>query len=41
LNPEALAQKGFKDCWFYGYGMDLDSQKRELKQVEGLYLPLS
>jgi hypoxanthine phosphoribosyltransferase len=38
---QALAQKGFKDCWLYGYGMDLDGKYRELHQVEGVYLPLS
>jgi hypoxanthine phosphoribosyltransferase len=41
LDPQTLAQKGFKDCWLYGYGMDLDGQQRELKRVEGFYLPLS
>lgn len=39
-NHEALAEKGFKDCWLYGYGMDLDGQHRDLKRVEGVYIPL-
>jgi hypoxanthine phosphoribosyltransferase len=41
MDPQSLAQKGFKDCWLYCYGMDLDGQKRDTSQVEGLYLPLS
>jgi hypoxanthine phosphoribosyltransferase len=40
LDLQALAQKGFKDCWFYGYGMDLDGEKRNLSHVEGFYLPM-
>lgn len=36
-----LAQKGFKDCWLYGYGMDLDGQQRDLRQIEGVYIPLA
>ncbi len=39
-NLQALAQKGFRDCWLYGYGMDWDGQKRDLKQVEGVYIHL-
>jgi hypoxanthine phosphoribosyltransferase len=38
-NQEALAEKGFKDCWLYGYGMDLDGQQRDLKRIEGVYIP--
>ncbi|HXL73826.1 MAG TPA: phosphoribosyltransferase family protein [bacterium] len=38
-NHQALAQKGYKDCWLYGYGMDLDGKYRDLHQVEGVYLP--
>jgi hypoxanthine phosphoribosyltransferase len=40
LDPQSLAQKGFRDCWLYGYGMDLDGRNRDLKRVEGVYLPL-
>jgi hypoxanthine-guanine phosphoribosyltransferase len=39
-SQQVLAQKGFRDCWLYGYGMDLDGQKRELRQIEGVYIPL-
>jgi hypoxanthine phosphoribosyltransferase len=38
LDLQALAQKGFKDCWLYGYGMDLDGQQRDKHQIEGLYI---
>jgi len=41
LDTQTLSQKGFKDCWLYGYGMDLDGQERDKDQIEGLYLPLS
>lgn len=37
---QALAQEGFKDCWLFGYGMDLDGKYRDLRQVEGVYLSL-
>jgi hypoxanthine phosphoribosyltransferase len=29
LNREVLAQKGLKDYWLFGYGMDMDGQQRE------------
>jgi hypoxanthine-guanine phosphoribosyltransferase len=35
---QTLAQKGFKDCWLYGYGMDLDGQQRNLSRIEGVYI---
>ena len=37
---QALTQEGFKDCWLFGFGMDLDGKYRGLRQVEGVYLPL-
>jgi hypoxanthine phosphoribosyltransferase len=37
---QTLAQEGFKDCWLFGYGMDLDGKYRDLRQVEGVYLSL-
>jgi hypoxanthine phosphoribosyltransferase len=37
-NHQALAQRGFKDCWLYGYGMDLDDQQRDLPRIEGIYI---
>jgi len=40
LDHQALAQEGFKDCWLFGYGMDLDGKYRDHHQVEGLYLSL-
>jgi hypoxanthine phosphoribosyltransferase len=36
----SLAQKGFRDCWLYGYGMDLDGRHRNLERVEGVYIPV-
>jgi len=39
-NQEDMARKGFKDCWLYGYGMDLDGEHRDLPRVEGVYIPL-
>jgi len=38
LDLQTLAQKGFKDCWLYGYGMDLDGQQRDIPGVEGVYI---
>ncbi|SRR5665213_153665 len=39
-NHRALAQEGFRDCWLFGYGMDLDGKYRDLRRVEGVYLLL-
>ncbi len=33
LSEESLAQKGLKDYWLFGYGMDLDGAQRELKYI--------
>jgi len=33
LDHAALVQKGLKDYWLYGYGMDLDNQCRDLDQI--------
>lgn len=33
LSHDALAQKGLKDYWLYGYGMDLDGSQRDLDYV--------
>ncbi|HUO58936.1 MAG TPA: phosphoribosyltransferase family protein [bacterium] len=33
LNRAELEGKGLKDLWLYGYGMDLDGQKRELGHI--------
>ncbi len=40
LNSQDLAQRGYRDCWLYGYGMDLDGEHRELPRVEGIYIGL-
>ncbi len=37
-SQKSLAEKGFRDCWLYGYGMDLDGKQRGLPQVEGIYI---
>ena len=33
LSREALARKGLKDYWLFGYGMDLDGRQRELEHI--------
>ena len=33
LDHKALAKKGIKDHWLYGYGMDLDGKHRGLKEI--------
>lgn len=33
LDRKILAQKGLKDYWLFGYGMDLDGQLRELEHI--------
>ena len=33
LDRGALAQKGLKDYWLFGYGMDLKGEKRELEEI--------
>jgi hypoxanthine phosphoribosyltransferase len=33
LNHEALTQKGLKDYWLFGYGMDMEGQHRELDYI--------
>ncbi len=33
LNREALAEKGLKDYWLFGYGMDLNGESRELDTI--------
>lgn len=33
LDHSTLSQKGLKDYWLFGYGMDLDGQYRELDYV--------
>lgn len=33
LNHQTLAQKGLKDYWLFGYGMDLDGQYRDLNYI--------
>ncbi len=36
---EKLAQKGLKDCWLYGYGMDLNGHQRDLRHIKTLNIP--
>ena len=32
-SKESLAGRGLKDCWLYGYGMDLNGHQRELRHI--------
>lgn len=33
LNHKKLAQKGIKDYWLFGYGMDLNGKHRKLDKI--------
>jgi len=39
LSHEELKEKGLKDRWLYGYGMDLDGTQRELDHIGWLEIP--
>ncbi len=32
-SKENLAERGLKDCWLYGYGMDLNGHQRDLRHI--------
>jgi hypoxanthine-guanine phosphoribosyltransferase len=39
LDQGQLANQGLKDCWLFGFGMDLDGGRREMDQIGWVEIP--